>query len=99
LTAADPSPPTDGEDPRRRSSPDRSRQQQPRVIAMSRFENKIYKDADRLAILEHRAAELERLLLLVTNPDGDADANAAAPSAVPGGGGRRARATAGGRRR
>jgi hypothetical protein len=57
---------------------------------MSRFENKIYKDADRLAILEHRAAELERLLLLVTNPDGDADANAAAPSAVPGGGGRHA---------
>jgi hypothetical protein len=57
---------------------------------MSRFENKIYKEADRLAILEHRAAELERLLLLVSNPDGDADANAAARSAVPGGGGRRA---------
>ena len=46
---------------------------------MSEFENNIYNDADRLAILEKRAAELERLLLLVTRPEGDAQPNAAMP--------------------
>ena len=39
---------------------------------MPEFENIIYTDADRLAILENRAAELERLLLLVMRPEGDA---------------------------
>ena len=46
---------------------------------MDEFENKIYTDADRLAIMEHRAAELERLLLLVMRPDGDAYPNVAVP--------------------
>jgi hypothetical protein len=49
------------------------------VIVMPEFENIIYTDADRLAILENRAAELERLLLLVTRPEGDAQPNAAVP--------------------
>ena len=48
---------------------------------MSKFENIIYKKADRLAILEKRAAELERLLLLVTGPEGDAQLNVAVPEA------------------
>ena len=48
---------------------------------MSKFENIIYKKADRLAILEKRAAELERLLLLVTDPEGDAQLNVAVPEA------------------
>jgi hypothetical protein len=63
---------------------------------MSEFENNIYNDADRLAILEKRAAELERLLLLVTGPEGDAQLNVAVPYAAPDGGGRRARAVKGG---
>jgi hypothetical protein len=64
---------------------------------MSKFENKIYTDADRLAILENRAAELERRLLLVTHPEGDAQPNTAVPYAVPEGGKRRAGAFKGGR--
>jgi hypothetical protein len=60
------------------------------VTAMTEFENNIYTDADRLAILENRAAELERLLLLVTRPEGDARPNVAVPSAVPKGGKRHA---------
>jgi hypothetical protein len=63
---------------------------------MPEFENKIYSDADRLAIMEHRAAELERLLLLVMRPDGDADPNVAVPGAVPDGGDRHAGAFKGG---
>ena len=39
---------------------------------MPEFENIIYTNADRLAILEKRAAELERLLLLAAGPEGDA---------------------------
>jgi len=66
------------------------------VIVMPEFENIIYKDADRLAILEKRAAELERLLLLVTRPEGDAQPNVAVPYAVPEGGGRHAGAFKGG---
>src|ERR1700685_4452219 len=66
------------------------------VIVMSKFENKIYTDADRLATLENRAAELERRLLLVTHPEGDAQPNAAVPYAVPGGGKRHAGAFKGG---
>jgi hypothetical protein len=62
------------------------------VIVMAEFENSIYIDADRLAILEKRAAELERLLLLVTDPEGDARLNVA----VPEGGGRNAGAFKGG---
>ncbi len=58
---------------------------------MPEFENIIYTDADRLAILENRAAELERLLLLVTRPEGDAHPNVAVPcNAVPEGGERHA---------
>src|ERR1700722_13356536 len=56
------------------------------VIVMPEFENNIYNDADRLAILENRAAELERLLLLVTRPEGDARPNVAVPYGVPEGG-------------
>ena len=70
---------------------------------MTEFENKIYNDAERLAIMEHRAAELERLLLLVMRPDGDAYPNVAVPEgderrAFKGGGsGGGATAAAGGR--
>ena len=46
---------------------------------MTEFESRIYTNADRLAIMEHRAAELERLLLLVMRPDGDAYPNVAVP--------------------
>jgi hypothetical protein len=60
------------------------------VIVMAEFENIIYTNADRLAILEKRAAELERLLLLVTGPEVDAQLNVAVPDAVPEGGGRHA---------
>jgi hypothetical protein len=60
------------------------------VIVMPEFENIIYTDADRLAILENRAAELERLLLLATRPEGEARPNAAVPYAVPEGGERHA---------
>jgi hypothetical protein len=63
---------------------------------MPEFENTIYTDADRLAILENRAAELERLLLLVTHPEGDAQPNVTVPYAVPGGGERHAGAFKGG---
>jgi hypothetical protein len=56
------------------------------------FENISYEDADRLAILENRAAELERRLLLVMHPEGNASPNVA----VPEGGGRRAGAFKGG---
>jgi hypothetical protein len=66
------------------------------VIVMAEFENNIYNDADRLAILENRAAELERLLLLVTRPAGDAQPNVAAPYTVPEGGKRHAGAFKGG---
>jgi hypothetical protein len=66
------------------------------VIVMSEFENRIYTDADRLAIMENRAAELERLLLLVMRPDGDASANVAVPGAVPEGDERHAGAFKGG---
>jgi hypothetical protein len=57
---------------------------------MAEFENIIYKEADRLAILENRAAELERRLLLVMHPEGDASPNVAVPYAVPEGGERKA---------
>ena len=40
-------------------------------------------DTDRLAVLENRAAELERQLLLVMRPEGDAYPNVAVPYAVP----------------
>ena len=63
---------------------------------MPEFENMIYIDADRLATLENRAAELERRLLLVMSPEGDAHPNVAVPYAVPEGGGRRAGAFKGG---
>ena len=53
---------------------------------MAEFENNIYTEADRLAILENRAAELERRLLLVMHPEGDASPNVAVPYAVPKGG-------------
>ena len=53
------------------------------VIMMPEFENTSYIDADRLAILENRAAELERRLLLVMRPEGDAYPNLAVPNAVP----------------
>src|ERR1700722_2028788 len=63
---------------------------------MPEFENMSYIDADRLAILENRAAELERRLLLVTRPEGDARPNVAAPYGVPAGGDRHAGAVKGG---
>jgi hypothetical protein len=66
------------------------------VIVMPEFENIIYTNADRLAILEKRAAELERLLLLATGPEGDATLNVAVPDAVPEGGRRHAAAFKGG---
>jgi hypothetical protein len=66
------------------------------VIVMAEIENSIYTDADRLAILENRAAELERRLLLVTRPEGDAQPNVAVPYAVPEGGERHAGASKGG---
>jgi hypothetical protein len=50
---------------------------------MSKFENRSYEDADRLAILENRAAELERRLLLVMRPGSDAYPNVAVPYAGP----------------
>ena len=53
------------------------------MIWVSEFENRIYIDADRLAILENRAAELERLLLLVARPEGDAHPNVAVPYGAP----------------
>ena len=52
---------------------------------MPEFENISYIDADRLAILENRAAELERRLQLVMRPEG-AYPNVAVPCAVPEGG-------------
>jgi hypothetical protein len=59
---------------------------------MPEFENMSYIDADRLAILENRAAELERRLLLVMRPEGDIYPNVA----VPEGGARHAGASTGG---
>src|SRR5580700_10113867 len=63
---------------------------------MHEFENISYIDVDRLAILENRAAELERRLLLVMRQEGDAYPNAAVPYAVPEGGERHAGAFKGG---
>ena len=63
---------------------------------MPEFENNIYEDVDRLTILENRAAELERRLMLVTRPEGDAHPNVAVPSAGPEGGERHAGAFKGG---
>jgi hypothetical protein len=40
------------------------------VINTDEFENISYNDADRIAILENKAAELERLLLAATGPEG-----------------------------
>lgn len=49
----------------------------------SDFENSSYNDTDRIAILENRAAELERRLLAVMQPDGFAGwANAATPASA-----------------
>src|ERR1700722_3436285 len=90
VAAADPSPRADGRigaAGRVRVGAGRSSRG---VIVMAEFENSIYTDADRLAILENRAAELERLLLLVTRPEGDGQPNAAVPYAVPEGGERHA---------
>ena len=63
---------------------------------MAEFENNIYTDADRLAILENRAAELERRLLLVMRPEGDAHPNVAVPYAAAEDGERQAGAFKGG---
>ena len=63
---------------------------------MPEFENTSYIDADRLAILENRAAELERRLLLVMRPEGDTYPNVAVPYAVPEGGEHHADALKGG---
>jgi hypothetical protein len=63
---------------------------------MTEFENRIYNDADRMAILENRAAELERLLLLVMRPDGDTYPNVVMPGAAPEGGERLKESGAGG---
>jgi hypothetical protein len=63
---------------------------------MTEFENKIYIDADRLATLENRAAELERLLLLVARPESDAHPKVPMPYAVPESGKRRAGTFTGG---
>jgi hypothetical protein len=54
---------------------------------MSEFENRIYTDADRLAMMENRTAALERLLLQVMQPDSDAKANVAVPAGGSGDGG------------
>src|SRR3984957_13007297 len=90
VAAADPSPRADGRVcPADRAGIGAARSSRG-VIIMPEFENNIYTDADRLAILENRAAELERLLLLVTRPEGDAQPNAAVPFAVPEGGERHA---------
>src|ERR1700723_854261 len=97
VAAADPSPRADGRigaAGRVRVGAGRSSRG---VIVMAEFENNIYNDADRLAILENRAAELERLLLLVTRPEGDTQPNAAVPHALPEGGERRAGAFKGSR--
>jgi hypothetical protein len=89
ATAADPSPQADGRIAP--LSPGIGAARSIRgVIVMPEFENNIYIDPDRLAILENRAAELERLLLLVTRPDGAAQPNAAVPYAVREGGKRHA---------
>jgi hypothetical protein len=63
---------------------------------MSEIENIDYRDADRLAILENLAAELEQRLLTVMHPEGSAHLNVAVPRAVPEGGERAAGATKGG---
>jgi hypothetical protein len=63
---------------------------------MPEFENINYSDADRLAILENLAAELEQRLLTVMHPEGTASPNVAVPCAAPAGGARRAGAVKGG---
>jgi hypothetical protein len=63
---------------------------------MSEFENISYKDADRLAMLENLAAELEQRLLTVMHPESSAYLNVAVPRAVPEGGERDAGAFQGG---
>ena len=63
---------------------------------MPRFENRSYKDADRLAVLENLAAELEQRLLTVMHPEDSAYPNVAVPYAVPEGGERDAGAFGGG---
>jgi hypothetical protein len=56
---------------------------------MPRFENIDYDDADRLAILENLAAELEQRLLTVMHPEGGVRPNVAVPGGgVPAAGGR-----------
>jgi hypothetical protein len=63
---------------------------------MPEFENISYKDADRLAMLENLAAELEQRLLTVMHPEGSAYPNVAVHRAVPEGGERDAGAFKGG---
>jgi hypothetical protein len=63
---------------------------------MPELENISYKDADRLAMLENLAAELEQRLLTVMHPEGSAHLNVAVPRAVPEGGERGAGAFKGG---
>jgi hypothetical protein len=63
---------------------------------MPEFENINYSDADRLAILENLAAELEQRLLTVMHPEGTASPNVAVPYAAPAGGARHAGAVKGG---
>ena len=96
VATADPSPQADGRIRAAAPAGIEAARSSRGVIVMPKFENNIYKDADRLAILENRAAELERLLLLVTRPEGAAQPNAAVPYAVPEGGKRRAGAFKGG---
>jgi hypothetical protein len=63
---------------------------------MSEIENIDYRDADRLAVLENLAAELEQRLLTVMHPEGGAHPNVAVPRAVPEGRERAAGAVKGG---
>jgi hypothetical protein len=63
---------------------------------MQEFENISYNDADRLAVLENLAAELEQRLLTVMHPESSAYPNVAVPRAVPEGGERDAGAFRGG---
>jgi hypothetical protein len=63
---------------------------------MPELENISYKDADRLAMLENLAAELEQRLLTVMHPEGSVHLNVAVPRAVPEGGERGAGAFKGG---
>jgi hypothetical protein len=63
---------------------------------MSEIENIDDRDADRLAVLENLAAELEQRLLTVMHPEGGAHLNVAVPRAVPKGRERAAGAVKGG---